>query len=145
MEPGGEEAIVSFAGAGGWCGVGSSQTGLGGATYASSTASKWEYRTPTSRFARRKQRPVLSSARRAGLAGGGAFFLANREVREIKNAVSVSCGVLLFDGNRPFDRGHRPMASIREAPCNKERFSKKSLDFLKYFCVFLGKRYNRSR
>ena len=32
------------------------------------------------------------------------------------------------------------MASIREAPCNKERFSKKSLDFLKYFCVFLGKK-----
>ena len=32
------------------------------------------------------------------------------------------------------------MASIREAPCNKERFSKKSLDFLKYFCVFWGKK-----
>ncbi len=51
----------------------------------------------------------------------------NREVREIKNAAFGSCGVLLFDGNRPFDRGHRRMASIREAPWNKRRFSKFSL------------------
>ena len=55
--------------------------------HACSTASKWEYRTPTSRLGRKNLRPVLSSARRAGLAGGGAFFLPSRRSREMKNAV----------------------------------------------------------
>ena len=57
-------------------------------------------RPPTSRFARRKLRPVLSSAGSAGLAGGGTFFLANQEVREEKNG---SFGPVAAFGNGKSD------------------------------------------
>ena len=57
--------------------------------YACSTASKWEYRTPTSRFPRKKRTAVLESAGPAEFESGARFFRGNGEVGEIKMALCV--------------------------------------------------------
>ena len=87
---------------------------------ASSTASKWECRPPTSRLARRKLRPVLSSAGPAGLAGGGAFFLANREVRKIKNAAFCQLRCCSFRWQSPIRQRASPHGLYKRSPLEQK-------------------------
>ena len=54
--------------------------------HASSIVSKWEYRPPHFPVCEKKTKAGFELSAARCLAGGGAFFLANREVREIKNA-----------------------------------------------------------